>query len=166
MAKILVVDDNDDIRHLTQSFLTSEGHRVLLASGGDVALESMKTDPPDLVILDIMMPGMDGYQVMQRMTAEGLKERIKVVVLTAKNSEADWMKGYRLGADDYLTKPFELDELTACFGEGPQLHARAAPCPPGRGDRKGPPPLSAGVDPGRLLVVSGKPGNLGCREAS
>ena len=115
MAKILVVDDNDDIRRLTQSYLTSEGHRVQLASGGDTALEAMRADPPDVLILDIMMPTMDGYEVMRKMTADGLKERIKVVVLTAKNSEADWIKGYRLGADDYLTKPFDLDELSACL---------------------------------------------------
>ena len=115
MAKILVVDDNDDIRRLTHSYLTSEGHRVQLASGGDVALEAMRLDPPDIVILDIMMPGMDGYEVMRQMAAEGLKERTKVLVLTAKNAEADWIKGYRLGADDYLTKPFDLDELSRCL---------------------------------------------------
>ena len=131
MAKILVVDDNDDIRRLTHSYLTAEGHRVQVASGGDTALEAMRADPPDVLVLDIMMPNMDGYEVMRKMAAEGLKERIKVLVLTAKNAEADWVKGYRMGADEYLTKPFDLDELSACLEKvlastSEQLRARRA----------------------------------------
>ncbi|MEA2453144.1 MAG: two-component system, OmpR family, phosphate regulon response regulator PhoB [Actinomycetota bacterium] len=111
MARILVVDDNDDVRQLVKSVLVEEGHNVQLAANGETALTTMKNNPPDVVILDIMMPDVDGYTVLKRMTEEGLKKRTKVLVLTAKIAEADWLRGYRLGADQYLTKPFTMDEL-------------------------------------------------------
>lgn len=111
MARILVVDDNDDVRQLVRTVLTEEGHKVQIAAGGDSALEAMRHDAPDVLILDIMMPEVDGYTVLKRMTEEGLKKRVKVLVLTAKTAEADWIRGYRLGADHYLTKPFRMEEL-------------------------------------------------------
>jgi DNA-binding response OmpR family regulator len=111
VARILVVDDNDDVRQLVKSVLVEEGHNVQLAANGETALTTMKNNPPDVVILDIMMPDVDGYTVLKRMTEEGLKKRTKVLVLTAKIAEADWLRGYRLGADQYLTKPFTMDEL-------------------------------------------------------
>lgn len=117
MAQILVVDDNDDVRQLVRTVLTEEGHKVQIAAGGDSALEVMRLDAPDVLILDIMMPEIDGYTVLKRMTEEGLKKRIKVLVLTAKTAEADWVRGYRLGADHYLTKPFTMDELLRTLNE-------------------------------------------------
>ena len=111
MARILVVDDNDDVRQLVRTVLIEEGHQVYLAANGDRALETMREDLPDVVLLDIMMPEVDGYTVLKKMTEEGLKSRVKVIVLTAKTAEADWVRGYRLGADHYLTKPFTMDEL-------------------------------------------------------
>lgn len=71
----------------------------------------MRREAPDVLILDIMMPQVDGYTVLKTMTKEDLKRRTKVVVLTAKSLEADWVRGYRLGADHYLTKPFTMMEL-------------------------------------------------------
>lgn len=111
MARILVVDDNDDVRQLVSTVLTEEGHKVTAAAEGQSALRTMRANPPDIVILDIMMPETDGYAVLKTMVAEGLKRRIKVLVLTAKSDEADWLRGYRAGADHYVTKPFTMHEL-------------------------------------------------------
>lgn len=111
MPRILVVDDNDDVRQLVGNVLSVEGYKVQYAANGEIALEAMRHEAPDLVILDIMMPEVDGYTVLKRMTEEGLKKRTRVLLLTAKTGEADWIRGYRLGADQYLTKPFTMDEL-------------------------------------------------------
>jgi DNA-binding response OmpR family regulator len=111
MARILLVDDSADIRHLLSTILKDEGHNVTVASDGVQAIEAMKEDAPDLMILDIMMPRMDGYGVLKEMQTGGIKDEVKILVLTAKAAEADWVRGYKLGADDYLTKPFGADEL-------------------------------------------------------
>lgn len=111
MARILIVDDTADMRQLLSSILVEEGHQVVVAADGVKALEMMQLHPPDLVVLDVMMPTKDGYTVLRDMKAMGLREMVKVLLLTAKNSEHDWLRGYKLGADHYLTKPFELDEL-------------------------------------------------------
>lgn len=111
MARILVVDDNDDVRQLVAGVLTEEGHKVQIAANGASALEVLRLNAPDVLILDIMMPEVDGYTVLKTMTEEGLKKRTKVLVLTAKSTEQDWVRGYRLGADYYLTKPFTMIEL-------------------------------------------------------
>lgn len=111
MARILVVDDNDDVRQLVAAVLSEEGHKVQIAANGEAALNTIRRDPPDVLMLDIMMPEVDGYTVLKTMTEEGLKRKIKVLVLTAKTAEADWIRGYRLGADHYLTKPFTMAEL-------------------------------------------------------
>ena len=111
MARILLVDDSADIRHLLSTILRDEGHDVAVASDGVQAIEAIKTGAPDLMILDIMMPRMDGYGVLKEMRDGGIKDEVKILVLTAKAAEADWVRGYKLGADDYLTKPFGADEL-------------------------------------------------------
>jgi two-component system OmpR family response regulator len=111
LARILVVDDNDDVRQLVASVLREEGHKVQIAANGEAALKTIRRDPPDVLMLDIMMPEVDGYAVLKTMTEEGLKKRTKVLLLTAKTAEADWIRGYRLGADHYLTKPFTMAEL-------------------------------------------------------
>ena len=110
-ARILVVDDNDDVRVLVGSVLSEEGHKVQIAADGSTALETIKSDPPDLVVLDIMMPEVDGFTVLRKMREMRVRDRVKVLILTAKTAEADWLKGYRLGADHYLTKPFTVNEL-------------------------------------------------------
>ncbi|MDQ3879237.1 MAG: response regulator [Actinomycetota bacterium] len=111
MARILVVDDNPDIRQIVAICLEDAGHQVLMASDGGRALEMMMSDHFEVVVLDIMMPVTDGYRVLQDMKTAGLREHTKVLFLTARNSEADWAQGFRLGADAYVTKPFDNDEL-------------------------------------------------------
>jgi DNA-binding response OmpR family regulator len=111
MAQILVVDDDPDIRRLLSVLLESEGHSVISAPDGDKALELISGASPDLVVLDVMMPKKDGYTVLKEMKASGIREATKVLVLTARAAESDWLRGYKLGADQYLTKPFDTDEF-------------------------------------------------------
>jgi len=108
--KILVVDDNQQIRSLLKSYLSREGYIVETASNGQEALFVARYEKPDLVILDLLMPEMDGYEFMR---AFGREASTPVIVLTAKLEENDKVLGLELGADDYVTKPFSLRELTA-----------------------------------------------------
>jgi DNA-binding response OmpR family regulator len=111
MARILVVDDDPDIRRLLTVILKDEGHQVMDAPDGERALEMIATVHPDLIVLDVMMPKKDGYTVLKEMKSSGVRESTKVLVLTARAAEADWLRGYKLGADHYLTKPFETEEF-------------------------------------------------------
>jgi two-component system KDP operon response regulator KdpE len=107
---VLVADDEPRITKLVSLALSSEGFRVVTASGGEEALQKAEEVRPDIVLLDIVMPGMDGIEVMRQ-----LRERrpVPVILLTAKGSTSDKAKGLDLGADDYVAKPFDLDELAA-----------------------------------------------------
>ncbi len=107
---VLVADDEPRITKLVSVALTGEGFRVVTASGGEDALARAEEIRPDIVLLDIMMPDLDGIEVMRR-----LRERrpVPVILLTAKGSTADKAKGLDLGADDYIAKPFHPDELAA-----------------------------------------------------
>lgn len=111
MARILIAEDNAEIRTLVSSILVEEGHKVGVAQNGQQALDMLVDDPPDVLVLDIMMPQMDGYTVLKELKGAGAKEQMKILILTAKTSESDWVRGYKLGADAYLTKPFDTDEL-------------------------------------------------------
>jgi DNA-binding response OmpR family regulator len=111
MARILIAEDNAEIRALVSSILVEEGHKVGVAQNGQQALDMMLDDAPDVLVLDIMMPQMDGYSVLKELKSSGIKEQMKILILTAKTSESDWVRGYKLGADSYLTKPFDTDEL-------------------------------------------------------
>ncbi len=111
MARILISEDNAEIRTLVSSILVEEGHKVSVAQNGQQALDMLTDDPPDLLVLDIMMPQMDGYTVLKELKSSGIKDQMKILILTAKTSESDWVRGYKLGADSYLTKPFDTDEL-------------------------------------------------------
>ena len=113
MAQILIVDDSPDIRGLLANLLMAEGHRVATAEDGHDAIQRIGVDHFDLVVLDVMMPKQDGYSVLKEMRRSGLRDEMKIVMLTAKSGESDWARGYTLGADDYITKPFEVDELLA-----------------------------------------------------
>lgn len=108
--KILVVDDEERLRVLLQSYLRQEGFEVVTANNGREALFVARQEHPDLIILDLMMPEMDGYGFMNVYTKEA---SAPVIILTAKLDEQDKVLGLELGADDYVTKPFSLRELTA-----------------------------------------------------
>jgi len=112
LARILIAEDNAEIRALVSSILAEEGHKVSVAQNGQQALDMMGEDAPDLLVLDIMMPQVDGYGVLKELRNTGLRDTVKILVLTAKTSESDWVRGYKLGADSYITKPFDIDELT------------------------------------------------------
>ncbi len=111
MAHILIVDDDADIRRLLEMILIDRGHKVDGVSDGVKALEVLSQDAPELVILDVMMPRKDGFMVLKEMKSMGARDSTKVLVLTARTAEVDWLRGYKLGADQYLTKPFDNDEL-------------------------------------------------------
>jgi two-component system KDP operon response regulator KdpE len=109
-SKILVVDDDDTLLRFVDEYLTREGHKVITADRGAKGLRALYQERPDLVILDVMMPGMDGWEVCARMRELA---DVPVLMLTAKTSEGDKLRGFRLGVDDYITKPFSLAELAA-----------------------------------------------------
>jgi len=107
---ILVVDDKASVRDLVRDYLREQGYRVVVAADGRQALFVARQEKPDLILLDIMMPEMDGYDFMR----EHAKERdTPIILLTAKVDESDKVLGLELGADDYVTKPFGMRELTA-----------------------------------------------------
>jgi two-component system phosphate regulon response regulator PhoB len=110
-VKVLVVEDERDIAALVSYHLTKEGYRVRTAETGQEGLDSMAAERPDLVILDLMLPGKSGYEVLAEMRRRSELEQLPVVVLTARRDEADRVKGLELGADDYVTKPFSPREL-------------------------------------------------------
>lgn len=108
---ILVIDDDDKITSLIRRSLAFEGYSVITASNGSDGLKQVTTHDPDLIILDVMMPQLDGWEVIRRLRDGGLK--VPVMMLTAKDEVGDRVKGLDLGADDYLVKPFALEELLA-----------------------------------------------------
>jgi DNA-binding response OmpR family regulator len=109
--KILIVEDEKQIRESLQDFFNLQGYDVIAAPDGDEGLAKALSETPDLVVLDIMLPGMHGYDVCRRLRAEGFKS--PVLFLTAKGEEVDKLTGFDVGGDDYVTKPFSLLELQA-----------------------------------------------------
>ena len=107
---ILLVDDDPSISRLVQLYLEKEGFQVKLADRGDDALTMCRREPPDLMLLDVMLPGMDGWQVLK---AVRKTSSIPIIMLTAKDETFDKVLGLELGADDYITKPFDSKELIA-----------------------------------------------------
>ena len=113
MARILVVEDDPDISELIAHYLTRAGHDVdRLAHGGE-APRRVRESPPDLVVLDLMLPGLDGLMVCQALRADPATAAIPIIMLTARGEETDRVTGLELGADDYVTKPFSPKELVA-----------------------------------------------------
>jgi DNA-binding response OmpR family regulator len=112
-AKILIIDDDKDILQFVRMNLELEGLDVVTAEGGQAGLETAKLAPPDLVLLDVMMPEMDGLTVLRRLRTSPPTMNVPVILLTAKALAEDRLAGLELGADDYVTKPFDLDELVA-----------------------------------------------------
>ncbi len=122
--RILVVDDDEPTRTMLRRFLTTEGYAVDEAPDGPAALQKAATEAPDLVLLDVMMPDMDGLDVL-----EGLRRTtdVPVILLTARGEEADRVLGFRFGADDYVVKPFSIGELA---GRVAAVLRRASPAAP------------------------------------
>ncbi len=108
LAKILVVDDEPHMVKLVQANLQAAGYEVVSAMDGNQALEAAESEMPDLIILDIMLPGVDGYEVCRRIREYSA---VPVLMLTARGSEMDLVRGFDVGADDYLVKPFSVNEL-------------------------------------------------------
>ncbi|HEV8600331.1 MAG TPA: response regulator [Gemmatimonadales bacterium] len=110
--RILVVDDEPDITALVAYHLARAGYRVSTASNGQDALKAAREERPEVVVLDLMLPGVSGYEVLRELRKRKETGDIGVILLTARREEADRIKGLSLGADDYLTKPFSPQELT------------------------------------------------------
>ncbi len=111
--RILVVDDEEDILELVRYNLVKEGYQVTGALSGEEALRKARSEPFDLIVLDLMLPGIDGLEVTKKLKAHEKVRHIPIVMLTAKGEEADIVTGLELGADDYITKPFSPRELVA-----------------------------------------------------
>lgn len=109
--RVLVVEDEDGIREVLRQYLAAEGHAVMEAADGHAGLEAFKTKAPDLVLLDLMLPGIDGFSLVAEFRR--LRPGVAVIMLTARDQEIDKIAGLRLGADDYVTKPFSPRELMA-----------------------------------------------------
>ena len=110
MLKILLVDDDPNIRQLVNLYLQKEGFEVEMADRGDEALKRFRESPPNLILLDVMLPGMDGWQVCREVRKIS---NIPIIMLTAKDETFDKVLGLELGADDYIVKPFDMKELVA-----------------------------------------------------
>ena len=108
--KILLVDDDPNIRQLLNLYLTKEGYQVEMAERGDTAVTIFKQNPPSIMLLDVMLPGMDGWQVLREVRKVS---NIPIIMLTAKDETFDKVLGLELGADDYIVKPFDPKEVTA-----------------------------------------------------
>ncbi|RLC81098.1 MAG: response regulator receiver protein, partial [Chloroflexi bacterium] len=130
MAKILIVDDDPKAVKLMGYILHKEGYEIIPALSGKEALEILRKEKPDLIILDIMMPEMDGYEVCRRIRANPDTAKVPVIMLTAKAMLEDKIAGFEAGADDYVTKPVLPAELTARVKV---LLSRAAPVEVTRG---------------------------------
>jgi two-component system alkaline phosphatase synthesis response regulator PhoP len=111
VATILLVEDNTDLAYGLRNNLEIDGHTVETVATGEDALDRVRARPPELIVLDLMLPNLDGYQVLRRLRSEG--HEMPVLILTARTEEADKVLGFRLGADDYVTKPFGVLELLA-----------------------------------------------------
>ncbi len=126
--KILVADDDPDIVDIIQTVLEGEGFQVLVAADGEEALRKVKEERPDLLLLDIMMPKLDGYQVCQQVKDDVSLSSIPVVIISARGQKSDKDKGFRAGVCDYIVKPFDPLEL-------PEIVRRNLTCPPRQAGR-------------------------------
>jgi len=111
--KILVVEDEADILDLIDYRLSQEGFQIVRATDGEMGLELARIQDPDLMLLDIMLPGLDGLEVCRRLKRDPVTESIPIIIVSAKGEESDVVAGLELGADDYLVKPFSPRELAA-----------------------------------------------------
>jgi DNA-binding response OmpR family regulator len=124
-ASILIADDEPNIVLSLEFVLQSEGYRVRVARDGQEALDAIAAEPPDLILLDVMLPRVSGFDVCQRIRCEPAWRDVRIVMLSAKGREVEVQKGLALGAHAYVTKPFGLQELLAEVAR--QLAQRSAP---------------------------------------
>jgi two-component system phosphate regulon response regulator PhoB len=110
---VLVVDDEEDLLELVRYNLTREGYRVTCVATGEEALKAARKQPPDLIVLDLMLPAVDGLEVCRRLKSDSKTRDILIIMLTAKSEEGDMVAGLERGADDYISKPFSPRVLTA-----------------------------------------------------
>ena len=110
---VLAADDDEDILDLVAFRLERSGYTVIVARDGEEALELAAKELPDLAVLDVMMPKVDGFEVTRRLRADEPTSRMPIILLTARSQDADVQQGFEAGADDYLRKPFSPDELRA-----------------------------------------------------
>lgn len=110
MSAILLVDDDPSLHRLLSQYLEQQGHHMIHAADGREGLRQLFEQRPDLIVLDVMMPKMDGWSTLERIRE---MSNLPVILLTAKDTEADKLRGFRLGGDDYVTKPFSFAELSA-----------------------------------------------------
>ena len=111
--RILIADDEPDVRELVVYRMKRSGYEVVEAKNGEEAFALAVSEVPDLIVADVMMPRVDGYELTRRLRAEPTTQRIPIILLTARTQEADVSQGFESGADDYLKKPFNPDELVA-----------------------------------------------------
>jgi len=111
--KILIVDDEEHIQELIKFNLENNGYKVLCAGNGNEAVKIARTEIPNLILLDLMLPGMDGYDVCKEIRRDNEISNMPIIMITAKGEELDKILGLELGADDYITKPFSVRELLA-----------------------------------------------------
>lgn len=116
-GKILVVDDEVYILHILDFSLGAEGFEVLTANNGELAVERAKQERPDLIVLDIMMPVLDGYETLKRLKGDSHTKDIPVILLTAKGRDVDKRMGFEVGATDYIVKPFSPSRLIERISE-------------------------------------------------
>jgi pilus assembly protein CpaE len=148
MANVLVVDDDPDLRPLMKLTLMKLGHTPTLAARGEEGLAAARTGQFDVVVLDVMMPDMDGYEVTRRLRADPNTENLPILILTARSQSADYDAAMEAGADDHLAKPFNADELNAKIAKVLK-------------DRQSPPSTSPAASVGRVLAVLGLRGGVG-----
>jgi DNA-binding response OmpR family regulator len=110
-ARILIVEDDQDISNMLHLYFNGQGYEVEIAPRGEVALEKTRTNLPHLIVLDIMLPDIDGYEVCRRLRTNMRTSHIPIIFLTQKDERSDKLQGLELGADDYITKPFDIEEL-------------------------------------------------------
>jgi two-component system alkaline phosphatase synthesis response regulator PhoP len=153
---ILVVDDEEDILRLVEYHLSKEGYRVLRAMTGEDGLATARSETPDLIILDLMLPGLDGLDVCRILKRDSATSDIPIIMLTAKSEDADVVAGLEMGADDYVVKPFSPKVLVARVRAALR---RTRTAPTGAEERVE--IAGIAIDPGRFRVtVNGKPVDL------
>lgn len=125
MSKILVVDDHEEIRDALAAILDEEGHEIIHAENGKIGLERAIKDSPDVVLLDIAMPEMDGLEVLRRLKSDPATQSIAVIMVTAQGDRHAMVKAVQLGTRDYITKPWETGEVEMCVNWALKAKARA-----------------------------------------